>query len=475
MANHRGGIDGGADVPLGRRRRAGQRRRLGRIRGVHAPDSVRGRSRGHPPGTARARADPDDARPALRPDDRDGRGAPARLLLRRQPGRGRPSPLPRRGREWLAAPDRDRGAQPRRDGQPLRRRRGRDALRDHARLPRDGPDGAHHGGRARLSVHGRATRRRARAPSRRRDRPRPGGRPRGQRPALGYPRRAEGGGPRRAALAGHGGADRRRARAAAGRNRHPRLGDQRGGGGARGLPAVLQPRHHRSRQRLLPVLGQAQSRPGSVHRMDEREHPRSPGGRAMTATQQVTAGETQTVVAARRLRNTRTVFIGVGRPSTAAILARMVHNPELVLVYESGTIGAKPYHIPLSIGDGELAETADAVVSSCEEVVVIVPHTKRTFVPTLDFRTTVGYGDGPGDRERLGFRGRGPTAVITDLGVLEPDPDSDELTLVQIHDGVTVAQVKDATGWELAVVDPPLTTPAATDEELAALRELLSR
>jgi len=68
-----------------------------------------------------------------------------------------------------------------------------------------------------------------------------------------------------------------------------------------------------------------------------------------------TAGEVQTVVAARRLRDKQTVFIGVGRPSTAAILARMVHNPELVLVYESGTIGAKPVHVPLSIGDGELA------------------------------------------------------------------------------------------------------------------------
>ena len=78
---------------------------------------------------------------------------------------------------------------------------------------------------------------------------------------------------------------------------------------------------------------------------------------------EATAGEVQTVVAARRLRDTRSVFIGVGRPSTAAILARMVHNPDLVLVYESGTIGAKPFRIPLSIGDGELAETADAVVS----------------------------------------------------------------------------------------------------------------
>ena len=75
-----------------------------------------------------------------------------------------------------------------------------------------------------------------------------------------------------------------------------------------------------------------------------------------------TTDEVQTVVAARRLASAKTVFIGVGRPSTAAILARMVHNPDLVLIYESGTIGAKPFHIPLSIGDGELSETADAVV-----------------------------------------------------------------------------------------------------------------
>src|SRR5579884_2227556 len=76
-----------------------------------------------------------------------------------------------------------------------------------------------------------------------------------------------------------------------------------------------------------------------------------------------TSGEVQTVVAARRLRDARSVFIGVGRPSTAAILARMLHNPELVLVYESGTVGAKPQRIPLSIGDGELARTADFVVT----------------------------------------------------------------------------------------------------------------
>jgi len=243
------------------------------------------------------------------------------------------------------------------------------------------------------------------------------------------------------------------------------------------------------------------------------------------------SGEVQTVVAARRLRATRTVFIGVGRPSTAAILARMVHNPDLVLVYESGTIGAKPFHIPLSIGDGELAQTADAIVSvpemfnywigpgridvaflgaaqidrfanlnstvigdyaqprtrlpgaggapeiaaSCGEVVVVASHSQRTFVERLDFLTTVGHGDGPGARERLGFRGAGPTAVITDLGVLEPDPQTLELTLTHLHDGVDVAQVREATGWELAVADHVATTEPPSDEELSALRELVAR
>jgi glutaconate CoA-transferase subunit B len=246
---------------------------------------------------------------------------------------------------------------------------------------------------------------------------------------------------------------------------------------------------------------------------------------------EVTRAEVQTVAAARRLEHVTTVFIGVGRPSTAAILARMVHNPGLVLVYESGTIGAKPFHIPLSIGDGELAETADAIVSvpemfnywigpgriemaflgaaqvdrfgnlnstvigdyahpqtrlpgaggapeiasSCREVVVIAPHTRRTFVEALDFRTTVGYGNGPGCRERLGFGGRGPTAVITDLAVLEPDPASDELTLTQIHEGVDVDMVHEATGWELQVAERLRVTSSPSDRELSALRELLSR
>ena len=106
---------------------------------------------------------------------------------------------------------------------------------------------------------------------------------------------------------------------------------------------------------------------------------------------------------------------------------------------------------------------------------MIAPHSQRTFVDRLDFRTTVGYGDGPGDRQRLGFRGRGPTAVVTDLGVLEPDPETQELSLTYIHNGVDADQVREATGWDLHVSGDLRHTPPPTDEELSALRELLSR
>ncbi|WP_026912615.1 3-oxoadipate--succinyl-CoA transferase [Patulibacter minatonensis] len=256
-----------------------------------------------------------------------------------------------------------------------------------------------------------------------------------------------------------------------------------------------------------------------------------------------TTGEVQTIVAARRLTSAKVVFIGVGRPSTAAILAREVHNPALVLVYESGTIGAKPRRVPLSIGDGELAETADAVVAvpemfaywvqagridvaflgaaqvdryanlnstvigeydaprtrlpgaggapeiagGCGEVVVIVPHTTRTFVERLDFVTTVGHADPdgvlgsiPGEpagitREGLGLRGRGPSAVITDLGVLQPDPVTKELVLVELLPGATVQQARERTGWDLRVADDPRRTAEPTAEELTALRELVGR
>jgi glutaconate CoA-transferase subunit B len=118
---------------------------------------------------------------------------------------------------------------------------------------------------------------------------------------------------------------------------------------------------------------------------------------------------------------------------------------------------------------------APEIAAGCGEVVVIVRHSPRTFVERLDFVTTVGHGEGAGSRERLGFRGAGPTAVITDLGVLEPDPATKELTLTQIHAGLEVEQVREATGWELRVADAVAVTEPPTAEELEALRELIAR
>jgi glutaconate CoA-transferase subunit B len=243
-----------------------------------------------------------------------------------------------------------------------------------------------------------------------------------------------------------------------------------------------------------------------------------------------TRDDQMTVTASRALSDGAVCFVGIGLPSTAANLARRTHAPGLVLIYESGPIGAKPTRLPLSIGDGELATTADAVVSvpemfnywlqpgrigvgflgaaqidrfaninttviggegyerpkvrlpgaggapeiaaSCGEVIVIVRQSPRTFVERVDFVTSVGYGSGPGTREKLGLRGRGPVKVITDLGVLEPDPETCELTLTHIHDGVDPDEARGATGWELAIADDLQVSPRPEDDELAALRAL---
>jgi glutaconate CoA-transferase, subunit B len=201
-----------------------------------------------------------------------------------------------------------------------------------------------------------------------------------------------------------------------------------------------------------------------------------------------------------------------------------------VLVYEAGAIGAKPPRLPLSIGDGMLGETADAVVSvpeifnywvqpgridvgflgaaqidryaninttviggyddpkvrlpgaggapeiaaSCGEVIVIVRQSPRAFVEKVDFVTSVGHGNGPGERERLGLRGKGPTKVITDLGILEPDPETKELVLTHVHPGISPEQAREATGWALRVADELRTTEPPTDDELSALRALVA-
>jgi glutaconate CoA-transferase, subunit B len=225
-----------------------------------------------------------------------------------------------------------------------------------------------------------------------------------------------------------------------------------------------------------------------------------------------TADELMTVAAARELQDRTVCFVGIGLPSTAANLARLTHAPRTVLVYESGTIGSKPATLPLSIGDGELAETADAVVSVPEifnywlqggridvgflgaaqidrrghlnstvigdyerpsvrlpggggapeiaalakDIIVIIRQSPKSFVERLDFRSSVGR----------------PPVVITDLGVLRPDPKGGELRLAQIHPGVSLKQAREATGWDLRVADDLEETAAPTAEELGVLREL---
>ncbi|MBR8744267.1 CoA-transferase subunit beta [Nocardiopsis sp. MG754419] len=241
-----------------------------------------------------------------------------------------------------------------------------------------------------------------------------------------------------------------------------------------------------------------------------------------------TSDEIMTVTAARSLGDGMACFVGIGLPSTAANVACRTHAPGLWMIYESGTLGASPDHLPLSIGDGILADTADTVVSvpevfnywlqagridvgflgaaqidrygninttvigdyddpkvrlpgaggapeiaaSCREVIVIMRHSSRAFVDKVDFVTSVGHGSGAGDRDRLGLTGAGPARVITDLGVLEPDPDSRELTLVGVHPGVDVDDVRAATGWDLRVADGLQRTPAPTGTELSVLRSL---
>src|SRR5690242_2978002 len=243
-----------------------------------------------------------------------------------------------------------------------------------------------------------------------------------------------------------------------------------------------------------------------------------------------TPQEIMTIAAARMLKGGTVCFVGIGLPSGAANLARLTHAPDVVLIYESGTIGAKPAVLPLSIGDGELAESADTVVSvpevfrywlqagrvdvgflgaaqidkfgnintttiggsygkpkvrlpgaggapeiatAAKQVNIILKQSRRNFVEKLDFVTSSGiYEEGSG---RASKRGRGPTTVITDLGIMSSTPESRELVLQSVHPGVTVEQVKEATGWNLKVADEMKQTPAPTGQELAALRELHAR
>jgi glutaconate CoA-transferase subunit B len=226
----------------------------------------------------------------------------------------------------------------------------------------------------------------------------------------------------------------------------------------------------------------------------------------------VSREDQMTIVAARVLRDGMRCFVGIGLPSVATNLARRTHARRVVLIYESGTIGAKPSRLPLSIGDGELAETADAVVSvpeifnywlqagridvaflagaqidrqgninttvigsydeptvrlpgaggapeiasGCGRVIVVMRQSKRTFVDRLDFLTSVGR----------------PERVITDIGVLQPDTKSGELILTALHPGAQLEEAVRATGWPLKIAGSVAVTEVPTAEDLTALQAL---
>ena len=244
-----------------------------------------------------------------------------------------------------------------------------------------------------------------------------------------------------------------------------------------------------------------------------------------------TPDELMTVAAARLLWNGCVCFVGIGLPSAAANLARHTHAPGIVLIYESGTIGSRPAVLPLSIGDGELAETATAVVplpevfaywlqagridvgflgaaqidrfgnlnstvigdyarprtrlpggggapeiaTSARQVFVVLKQSARSFVPALDFRSSAGFLTGCGARARSGAPGAGPQVVITDIGILKPEAGSDELQLVARYENTTVEQAVKATSWPLKVADHVDVVAPPTDDELRILRDLHER
>ena len=242
----------------------------------------------------------------------------------------------------------------------------------------------------------------------------------------------------------------------------------------------------------------------------------------------VTPSERMTVAAARLLHDGAVCFVGIGVPSAAANLARLTHAPDIVLIYESGTIGTRPNVLPLSIGDGELCATALTTVSvpeffrywlqsgrisvgflgaaqidrfaninttvvgsyaapsvrlpgaggapemaaSCQRIFIVMPHSKRAMVEKLDFLTSLGHGAGGDSRGRHGLTTAGPVKVITDLCVMQPEPLTRELTVTSVHPGVTRDKIQSATGWPLRFAESVVETSAPTANELEVLRRV---
>ncbi|HEY8594694.1 MAG TPA: CoA-transferase subunit beta [Devosiaceae bacterium] len=244
-----------------------------------------------------------------------------------------------------------------------------------------------------------------------------------------------------------------------------------------------------------------------------------------------TPDEMMTIAAARALSSDDVCFVGIGAPSAACNVARLTHAPDITLIYESGTIGTAPDVLPLSIGDGELCDTAVTTVSvpemfrywlqggritvgflgaaqldrfgninttvigdyahprtrlpggggapeiasSSGEIYITMKQSLRAMVERIDFVTSFGHGTGGRDRADRGMTTRGPTLLITDLAIWKPDPDSKEFTVVSIHPGATREQVQATCGWPVRFASTVEETPAPTEMELATLRDLQAR
>jgi glutaconate CoA-transferase, subunit B len=240
------------------------------------------------------------------------------------------------------------------------------------------------------------------------------------------------------------------------------------------------------------------------------------------------SAELMIVNASRLLRDRDVVFVGVGQPNLACNLARRTHAPNLLMIYEAGVIGAQPARLPLSIGDPTLVSGATAVCSMYDifalylqrgkvdvgfmggaqidrfgninatvigdyahpkvrlpgsggskeisawanRCYMMTPHQKRRFPEKVDFNTSAGFLSGRIERDALGLRGKGPQAVVTDLGILEPD-ENGELILTALHPGATSEQAKANTGWDLIIAPDLRDTKAPSAEELRILREEL--
>ena len=247
--------------------------------------------------------------------------------------------------------------------------------------------------------------------------------------------------------------------------------------------------------------------------------------------QDFTPTEMMTIAAARALTNDDVCFVGIGAPSAACNVARLTHAPDITLIYESGTVGTRPDVLPLSIGDGELCDTAlftvpvpemfrywlqgghvttgflggaqidkfanlnttvvgpydtpkvrlpggggaPEIASNCGRIFITMALSKRGFVDKLPFITSMGHGEGGNHRERLGMKTAGPTRVITDLCILEPDPETKELTVTSIHRGVTRDQIVENCGWPIRFAAEIVETPVPTESELTVLRDINAR